>query len=141
MKFKDNEVSVHTSKDDTDPGFMLKGFKLRWVSGAVESRRAGRIWAPLKVSALPDIAGKRLKDSNPSWFSAGDTIRRGDLVLCFAPLDKVEALRNGMREQQRINEGVFRRGAQVPGNIPGARTIPDDTGIERMEIGASEKFG
>lgn len=136
MKFKDNEVSVHPSKDDTDPGFIIKGFKLRWVSGAVESRRAGRIWVPLKVSALPEGASRRLKESNPSWFNAGDTIRRNDLVLCCAPLDKVEAMRRSMSEQQKTNEGVFRRGASLGNGI----TTDRDTGIDLERVEASEKF-
>ncbi len=116
MKFKKDDVSIHRSVDNSDPGFAIKGFKLRWLSGAVESRRAGRIWAPLKISMLPDETIKVLKDTQPTWFSAGDTIRRRDLTLALAPLDAVEKRRRELRENQNANEAVFRKNAQVSGN-------------------------
>jgi hypothetical protein len=137
MKFKDNEVSTHPSADDTDPGFALKGYKLRWISPQVESRRAGRMWQPLKVSMLPDGVLKRLKESNSAWLNnAGDLIRRIDLVLSFAPHGEVEKKRRQVKEQQTTNEAVF-RGKVSLGN--GVSTEKDNT-IEDERIEPSEKF-
>lgn len=108
MKFKDTDVSVHQSRDNTDPGFALKGFKLRWLSGAVEARRAGRIWTPLKVSMLPDRVLNHLKDKQPAWLSTGDTIRRRDLTLAFAPQKLADDRRRELLKQQHANEAVLR---------------------------------
>lgn len=109
MKFNESEVSIHRAVDDTDPGFSLKGYKLHWVSAMVESRRAGRMWVPLKLSALPAKAVVKLKESNPSWFnSTGDVIRRRDLVLSYAPHKEVESRRRELKEMQHANEAVFR---------------------------------
>lgn len=137
MKFTDSDVSTHTSVDNSDPGFAIKGFKLRWISGAVESRRAGRFWVPLKLSMIPEKALKRLKDSNPSWFTNGDTIRkRGDLTLACAPIALVEERRRKLRDDQNANEAVF-RGQQNLGNH--VKTEKDNSmTIERT--GAAEQF-
>lgn len=137
MKFNDSEVSIHKAVDDTDPGFALKGYKLHWVSAQVESRRAGRMWVPLKLSALPAKAVAKLKESNPSWFnSPGDVIRRRDLVLSFAPTKEVEGRRRELKEMQYANEAVF-RGQVNLGN--GVST--EASNRETLEsVGASEKF-
>lgn len=137
MKFKDNEVSTHRPVDDTDPGFALKGFKLHWVSAHVETRRAGRMWQPLKLSMLPDNAVKKLKESNSSWFnSTGDVIRRRDLVLSFAPFKEVEERRRELKGQQHANEAVF-RGKVNLGNGISTEATNQET-YERVD--ASEKF-
>ena len=107
-KFSDSQLSFHRPVDGTDPGFMIKGYKLRWLSGGVEVRRAGRIWVPLKLSDLPAKALEKLKDYQGSWFSGGDTVRRKDLTLAYAPLEQVEQRRRELREGQNLNEGVFR---------------------------------
>jgi hypothetical protein len=108
MMFKDTDVSTHSSVDNSDPGFAIKGFRLRWVSGVVEVRRAGRIWQPLKFSMLPSKVLQKLKDTQPGWFSSGDVIRRRDLVLSFAPIALVEERRKLLRKNQDANEAVFR---------------------------------
>lgn len=110
MIFKDTDVTTHFPVDTSDPGFAIKGVKLRWISGAVEARRAGRIWQPLKISMLPKKVLDTLKASNGSWFATGgDTIRkRGDLTLSFAPLEQVEARKRELRKQQNANEAVFK---------------------------------
>lgn len=136
MKFNDSDVSVHSSVDNSDPGFAIKGFKLRWLSGGVEARRAGRIWQPLKASMLPDKVLKRIKEINPIWFSQGETIRKKDLTLAFAPLDMVEKRRRMLRENQNANEAVF-RGKVAIGN--GAHTDPDNK-VTNERPGASEQF-
>lgn len=136
MKLKDSDVSMHRSVDNSDPGFAVKGFKLRWVSGQVEARRAGRMWQPLKASMLPERVVTKIKESNPGWFSTGDTIRKKDLTLSFAPNELVEERRKSLREQQNANEAVF-RGKTSVGN--GAYTEADNrVTIERGE--PSEQF-
>lgn len=138
MKFKKEDVSIHRSADNSDPGFALKGFKLRWLSGAVESRRAGRIWTPLKVSMLPDETVKTLKDTQPTWFSTGDTIRRRDLTLSCAPIAAVEKRRREMKDNQNANEAVFRKNTQVSGNS--AVRTDSETGVAMERIEPSREF-
>ncbi len=137
MKFKDTDVSVHKSVDGTDPGFAIKGVKLRWISGQVEGRRAGRIWIPLKVSMLPEKTVARLREQNGSWFSTGDTIRRKDLTLAYAPLEQVEERQRELRKNQHANEAVF-RGQQDLGN--GVRTEKDNQ-VTHERAAPSEQFG
>lgn len=134
MMFKDSDVTTHPPADTTDPGFAIKGVKLRWISGAVEARRAGRMWQPLKLSMLPKKIVDRLKESNGSWFaSGGDTIRkRGDLTLSFAPLDLVEARRRELRKQQNANEAVFRGAA----SSTGVKADLKETGMELETVRA-----
>ncbi len=136
MKFKDTDVSTHSSVDNSDPGFAIKGVKLRWVSGQVESRRAGRIWVPLKVSMLPDKTVARMKEHNPSWFSTGDTIRRKDLTLAYAPLELVEARQRELHKQQRANESVFRAGQDLGNTVK----TDKDTGMAVERASAAEQF-
>lgn len=137
MNFKDSEIKTHRPTDDTDPGFSINGHKLRWVSGAVESRRAGRAWVPLKVSFLPEKLRNSLKESHPSWFKEGDTIRRGDTVLSFAPVKEIEEKVRADKSQQKANEGAFRGKAKVgTGHI----TTTEDTG-HGHEVIAGEGAG
>ncbi len=138
MKFKDTDVSVHRAVDGTDPGFAIKGFKLRWLSGEVESRRAGRIWVPLKVSMLPEKTVARMREQTASWFSTGDTIRRKDLTLAFAPVEQVEARRRELFQQQRANESVFRPGIAAGG---GHAKTDTDTGITQERADPAQQFG
>lgn len=137
MKFTDADVTTHPSVDNSDPGFALRGMKLRWISGAVESRRAGRFWQPLKASMLPVKALAKLRESNPSWFTTGDTIKkRGDLTLAFAPIEVVEARRRELRQNQHANEAVFRGQVNLGNHV---KTEKDNQSvIERVE--ASEQF-
>ncbi len=137
MKFKDTDVSVHRAVDGTDPGFAIKGIKLRWISGQVEGRRAGRIWVPLKVSMLPEKTVARLRDQNGSWFSTGDTIRRKDLTLAFATIESAEARTRELKQQQHANEAVF-RGQVDLGN--GVKTEKENQ-VTRERAEGSEQFG
>ena len=137
MKFTDSDVSMHNSVDNSDPGFAIKGFKLRWISGAVESRRAGRFWVPLKLSMIPEKALKKLKDSNPSWFTNGDTIRkRGDLTLACAPVALVEQRRRELRKQQHDNEAVFRGQVNLGNHVKTER----DNAMAIESAGPAEQF-
>jgi hypothetical protein len=106
-KFKDSDFEFHRPVDNTDPGFTIKGFKLRWLSASVEVRRAARIWVPLKLSHLPAKVKQKLQEANPRWLG-DDTVRKKDLTLAYAPIQEVEALRKGMKRNQNLNEAVLR---------------------------------
>lgn len=136
MKFKDTDVSVHRSVDNSDPGFAVKGFKLRWISGGVEARRAGRMWQPLKVSMLPDKALAKMRESNPSWFSMGDTIRKKDLTLSFAPVHLVEERRRMLKANQNANEAVFRGKVDLGNGI----STESDNRVTTERAEPSEQF-
>jgi hypothetical protein len=111
-----SEVSFHTPVDQVDPGFAVKGFKLRWLNGQVESRRAGRIWSTLKLSQFSKDVQDKIVELNPRWID-GDTIRRRGDLLGMAPLDLVNERRNELRNAQNANEAIFRGNAQLGGAI------------------------
>jgi hypothetical protein len=108
MAFTKTQVSFHQPTDATDPGFQIRGAKLRWLSGYVQSRKPWRHWKTLKISDLPK------SDEVDSWIKShphvvdGDSIRRGDQTLAWAPIDVVKAKRKENKEQQSTNEGVTR---------------------------------
>lgn len=137
MKFNKSDVSIHRSVDQSDPGFMLKGHKLRWVSAHVETRRAGRPWQPLKLSMLPENIVKHLEAHQRAWLGDGDTIRKKDLTLAFAPLAEVEALQANRREIQNANEAIFRGKARHRG---GSVTSTGSSHKETVKDEASAKY-
>lgn len=138
MKFKDSDVSIHPSVDNSDPGFAVKGIKLRWLSGAVEARRSGRIWQPLTKSMLPEATRKKLEAVQPAFKNGEDTIRRRDLTLAFAPNHLVEEKRRELKAQQNANEAVFRPGS-TQGLPEGAKT-DRSTGITRQAVETSDRY-
>jgi hypothetical protein len=108
MKFAETDFTFHRPVDNSDPGFAIKGYKLRWLSAAVEVRRAARIWVPLKLSMLPKKVLDQMQERQPRWFG-DDTIRRKDLTLAFAPLDQVNELKRELKQTQALNENVLRK--------------------------------
>lgn len=130
------EVTFHRPVDGVDPGFAIKGFKLRWCNGKVESRRAGRIWKTVKLSQFSKELQSEITELNPSWID-GDTIRRRGDVLTMAPLNEVNARRQEIKESQMANEAIFRGNA----NAGGAVRTTDDTGMTNEIVrGSSDNF-
>lgn len=122
-------------KDNSDPGFTLKGHVLRWVSGGVEARRAPRFWQPLKLSHIPKELHQEFQTKMRSMID-GDTIRRRDLVLAFAKEDLVKERRKDIFEQQKANEAVFRGNALIAGNDH-VRTMKD-TSLTTERVSADQ---
>lgn len=103
------KFTLHRPADNRDPGFLLPGFKLRWLSNLVSDRRAGRIWEPLRVSDLPEKLKAHLKQRSPIWGKTdGDTIRRGGDVLAFAPIELCQERRKEINELTALNEGLLK---------------------------------
>jgi hypothetical protein len=111
-----SEVTFHKPVDTVDPGFAIKGHKLRWCNGKVESRRAGRIWSTIKISQFSKDIQDKILEINPRWVE-GDTIRRRGDVLTMAPIKLVEEKRAEIKDAQRANEAIFRGGASAGGEI------------------------
>lgn len=137
MKFQAKDVTIPGGKpkDSSDPGFMLKGYVLRWLSSGVEVRRGGRIWQTLKLSMLPEPAVKKLKTYYPSWVQSGDTVRKRDQVLAFAPLDEVNKLRASNKEAQDANEAILRSKRKLHHGV-----IQSQGSMHTERIEASEEF-
>jgi hypothetical protein len=87
---------------------------------------------------LPEKVLARMRDSNGSWFSTGDTIRKKDLTLAFAPLEHVEARKRSIRQQQTANESVFRGGVDMGQGVKTDKETGVTTEVVKGE--ASEKF-
>lgn len=103
----------HKPVDRSDPGFTIPGHKIRWISGSVAENNPGRPWVVIRKSKLDKELVEHLKDHNPFAFQEGDTIRRGDLVLAYAPNDMAEELRNEIRQKAAEQEALVRRGPDV----------------------------
>jgi hypothetical protein len=96
---------THRPIDPSDPGFEIPGHKLRWLSGAVSELNPGRIWQIIRKNDLnPDLL-KHIVRHNPGAFSSGDTIRKGDLVLSYAPNDLVKEVRRELDVRASEAEG------------------------------------
>lgn len=103
----------HKPVDRSDPGFTIPGQKLRWVSGSVAENNPGRPWAVLRKSKMPKELVEHLKDVNPFAFQDGDTIRRGDLVLAYAPIEHANEFRKEILERAQEQEMLVKRGPDV----------------------------
>lgn len=134
--FSGNDIVFHKAVDHVDPGFSIRGHKLRWVSGAVESRRAGRMWRTLKLSHLSKEAQAKFKEINPTW-EDGDTIRRRGLLLSYASLDEVKVRSKDLKDSQDLNEAVF-RGKRSAG---GHATSTGKTETKVVKSPKAEDFG
>lgn len=92
------------SRDRSDPGFRLPGKKLRWVSAKQTEVNMDRPWAIIRRSMLPEELLKHLDSINPGMFTAGDTVRRGDLILAYCSDEAAIAHRkelDQLAEQQK----------------------------------------
>lgn len=104
MAFTKTQVKFHQPVDPSDPGFVIRGMKLRWLSGYVQSRKPWRQWKTLKVSEMPKCEDfDNWKDAHPHVID-GDKIRRGDQTLAYCPIDVAKKKQKENREQQKTNE-------------------------------------
>lgn len=135
--FTKSDVSFHPAPvGNNDPGFAIKGHKLRWLSSDVEARRAGRIWQPLKLSQLSKDLQDKFKDTNPTWID-GDTIRRRKMVLSIAPLHLVEERQKQLKLDQGYNEAILSGKTQHGAAVHSGQI---ETHIERAKGKESDIF-
>jgi hypothetical protein len=87
---------------------------------------------------LPGEVVKKIRASNPSWFAEGDTIRKKDLTLSFAPYHLVEERRRMLRENQNANEAVFRPGRKSVGNSE--VYTEKDNSVTAEEVSPADRF-
>lgn len=127
MSFSKTALKFHTPVDSTDPGFAIKSAKIRWISAYVQSRKPWRIWKPIRVSELPKTPEMDQWLVDNSDFVDGDRIRRGDMVLAWAPIEKTIEVKQKAVEQQKINESSIR-----------SKSRQRETGIQTE--GADDKF-
>lgn len=98
------KFTAHRPVDPSDPGFVIPGAKLRWISGRVrETSSSSGIWKALKKSELSEKLVAHIEDHYPGAFSHGDTIRRGngELILAYAPLEAVAKHRAYLDQENR----------------------------------------
>ncbi len=110
--------STHRPVDNSDPGFSMPGKRLRWLSGAVEDRRAGRIWESVKFSQLPEGLQKYIQEKFPRNIQ-NDNVRRGDLILSWASVEACEEERAKLKENLAITNAALNktRAAKQKGDI------------------------
>lgn len=124
LKFK-----FHRPKDSLDVGFTIEGHTLKWVHSRQTEDKFGRPWIILRKSAVGDRVLEEFKRNYLDIFSGGDTIRRGDLVLAFAPKDRINEQR---KELNKLASDALARIKQAP-NAHGAIAIDQkETSVSRM---------
>ncbi len=80
---------THRPKDKSDPGFKIVGAQLRWLASSQTEDRPGRIFRILRKTDLPPEIIKQMHDFNPEMFNKDGIIRNRELVLAWAPSEKV----------------------------------------------------
>ncbi len=122
-----------TSDSVMDVPFRIKGHKLRWISGYVQSISSHRAWKQLKIDDIPPETLKKLKTDHFGLFSNdGATIRYGENVLAYMSLeqfDKVQA-----DKQQRAHDQM----GQVM--TPSNKNVKVDKAQTKFENKVSREF-
>lgn len=109
-KFGENQLVLSPGRGDgSDPGFMIKGYKLRWLSHTVQTFKPGRIWQPLRVEDLdPAFVQKWMPRYNHLAGNGDGTIRRREMVLSYASQEAVDKERRQKKNLQALQEGSIR---------------------------------
>jgi len=81
---------THRPKDKSDPGFKIVGAQLRWIAANQTEDRPGRIFRILRKTDLPPELSKAMTDYNADMFNKDGIIRNRELVLAWAPMEKVQ---------------------------------------------------
>lgn len=84
--------------DKTDPGFRIKGHKLRWVASNATEDKMGRFWRIIRRDELPKEFVEAMKAANRDMFGQDSTIRNRELVLAYAPEEVVAERRKELKE-------------------------------------------
>lgn len=98
------EFKRHRPKDPLDVGFTIKGWKIRWIGSRQTEDKFGRIWKVLRRQDMPEALVHDLEATNMGIFNNGDTIRKGDLVLSYAPDEANDALRKELNKAAKDME-------------------------------------
>lgn len=118
------QIKRHRPTDTLDPGFTIDGMKLRWISSRREEDHFGRIWLPLRREQLEDETVKAMEREAYGIWSGGSTIRRGDLVLAYAPIKEVEELR---AEKAELAQEMLNRVDRNKTPMKGTRVFESET--------------
>lgn len=129
-KFK---ITRHRPSDTLDPGFTIEGHKLRWINSRREEDHFGRIWVPLRKDQIEEQAVKQMEDESFGLWSGGSTIRRGDLVLAFAPIEAVNDLK---KEKKELADQMAQRVLRNKQPLQGVQVY--ESGTQKMGRGDFE---
>lgn len=92
--------------DGLDHGLESDEVGFRWISARREEDKFGRIWQPLRKEHLSEQAQSEIKKRMYDVWTTGDLIRRGDLILAFAPKEMIMQLRQENREKALSQEAL-----------------------------------
>lgn len=127
---------THRPKDALDVGFTLDGYKLRWISGRQTEDKFGRIWQVLHKTDLPEELIKEMKKYHLDLFAHGDTIRKAELVLAFAPLERAMEHRKRLDAQ---NQDAMSRIQSNTGQNSQLLSVKKDNKVEKITLQDFEK--
>lgn len=120
---------VVTGDSLMDVPFRIAGHQLRWISAYVQSANSHRIWKNLKKSDLDTKTWDALKDKYYGLFNHdGDTIRYGENVLSYAPLELLDKVNAEKRSEAKSQLGQVMR--------PKNKNVKVDQRETRVERGA-----
>lgn len=107
--FPESQLQLNPGGDASNPGFIIKGHKLRWLSHTVQSFKPGRQWKTLRLSDLDPKFVEKWKPSYNHLMDNGEgTIRRREMVLSYASIEECEKVRREQKELQQLQEGSIR---------------------------------
>lgn len=132
-KITKDQVEITRPVDRTDPGFRIKGVRLRWLSADVSEIRYGRIWRVLRKEDMPKELIDHIESVNPGAFRDGNTIKRKGLFLGWAPEEEA------LKYRRELDQAAYEQRNAVDrmvAEIPKASTTSD---VGRLEMPTSPK--
>lgn len=100
------EVRTGRARDGLDHGLTSNEIKFRWITARREEDKFGRIWQVLHKELLSEKTLAEMDKKLPGVWTGGSTIRRGDLVLAFAPVEEVNKLKADNHERAKQQEDL-----------------------------------
>lgn len=105
-KINTDQFKTHRPVDNSDPGFTIAGWELRWLGKAVSETRVGRPWSAIRKQHLPKEVVEHIQATRPTTFLDDGMYRRGDLVLAAAPKEIAEQYR---KEKQQLAKAALEK--------------------------------
>jgi hypothetical protein len=93
LKFRNGQP-----KDKLDLMFEIPGHVLRWLGPRQMEEQSGRIWRVLHKDKLSSASQREIEDRHYNVFRDGNTIRRGELVLGYAPKEQYDRVKQELAQ-------------------------------------------
>lgn len=95
--------------DSLDIGLRIAGHKTFWCAASANENKPGRFWKVLRKEDLTQDALEFLESHNYGIFASGNTIRKGDLTLHYAPIEVVDSFNRDKQQLAQDQLGLVTR--------------------------------